>query len=109
MVDPSRHPLPEQARLFRDARAVGGFGGTGMFNLLFAAQAPPVVVLNHAGYDARNEELITAARGSDLHYFWSAPDRDHPRATSTTARSSRPGVRHAGQHREALRALLREL
>lgn len=109
VVDPSRLSLPEQARLFHDARAVGGFGGTGMFNLLFADQAPPVVVLNHAAYDARNEELITAARGSDLHYFWSAPDRDHPAGGFDYRAFQSPWRFDTEQHREPLRALLRDL
>ncbi|KRE98815.1 hypothetical protein ASG88_17410 [Nocardioides sp. Soil777] len=109
VVDPSRHALPEQARLFHDARAVGGFGGTGMFNLVFADQAPPVVVLNHAAYDARNEELITAARGSDLHYLWSAPDRDHPAGGFDYRAFQSPWRFDVEQHGQALRALLRDL
>lgn len=109
VVDPSRLSLPQQARLFHDARVVGGFGGTGMFNLLFAAQGPPVVVLNHAAYDARNEELITAARGSDLHYFWSAPDRAHPDGGFDYRAFQSPWSFDTAQHRDPLRSLLGEL
>lgn len=78
VVEPSRLSLPQQARAFGDAKVVGGFGGTGMFNLIFATQSPTVVFLGHSAYDARNEELITAVRGCDIHYLWSEPDQQQP-------------------------------
>ena len=106
VVEPARHSLPEQARLFRDAAVVAGFGGTGLFNLVFAAQGPPVVVLNHAAYDARNEELITAARGSDLHYLWSAPDRAQPPGGFDYQAFQSPWTFDLPRHRDALRDLL---
>lgn len=78
VVEPSKLSIPQQARLFSDAEVVGGFGGTGMFNLIFATQSPTVVMLGHSAYDARNEELITAVRGCDIHYIWSEPDHHQP-------------------------------
>ncbi|PUA81401.1 glycosyltransferase family 61 protein [Nocardioides currus] len=109
VAEPARHTLPEQARLFSDAAAVAGFGGTGLFNLVFAAQAPPVVVLNHAGYDARNEELITAARGSDLHTFWSEPDHPQPEGGFDYRSFQSSWTFDLEQHGDALRALLARL
>ena len=88
---------------------VAGFGGTGLFNLIFATQQPPVVVLNHAGYDARNEELITAARGSDLQMFWSDPDRAQPAGGFDYRAFQSSWTFDVAQHGEELRALLAAL
>ncbi len=109
VVEPARRSLAEQARLFADAEVVAGFGGTGLFNLIFAAHGPPVVVLNQAAYDARNEELITAARGSDLHYFWSAPDLPQPARGFDYAAFQSPWTFDLAQHRVPLRDLLASL
>lgn len=78
IVHPERLTVAEQAAAFAGASVVAGFGGTGMFNLVHAANRPVVIVLNQESYDARNEDLITGLRGCDLHYFWSAADRSHP-------------------------------
>lgn len=108
IVEPARLSLPEQAQLFRNAEMVAGFGGTGLFNLIFASQQPPVVVLNHAGYDARNEELITAARGSDLHTFWSEPDRPQPRGGFDYRAFQSSWTFDVNGHGAELRALLND-
>lgn len=88
---------------------IAGFGGTGLFNLVFAAQAPPVIVLNHSGYDARNEELITAARGSDVHTFWSDPDRPQPAGGFDYRAFQSSWTFDLDQHGDRLRDLLAEL
>ena len=74
VVFPERLSLAEQAALFDGADVVAGFGGTGLFNLIYASGAPTVIVLNHDAYDVRNEHIIAAALGSDIHYFWSPAD-----------------------------------
>lgn len=109
LAEPARLSLPAQARLFRDADVVAGFGGTGLFNLIFAAQAPPVVVLNHTGYDARNEELITAARGSDLHTFWSEADHPQPVGGFDYKAFQSAWTFDLAQHGDRLRGLLATL
>jgi capsular polysaccharide biosynthesis protein len=78
VVYPERLPLAEQVAVFRDARVVAGFGGSAMFNLMFAKSVETVIVLNHQAYTARNEHLFTTLTGGDVHYFWSRPDVDHP-------------------------------
>ena len=78
VVRPELFTRPEQAALFAEAEVVAGFGGTGLFNLVFSTRAPTVIVLNHDSYDARNEHVITAVLGSDVHYFWSRADISHP-------------------------------
>jgi len=74
VVFPERLSLAGQAALFDGADVVAGFGGTGLFNLIYASGAPTVIVLNHDAYDVRNEHIIAAALGSDIHYFWSPAD-----------------------------------
>lgn len=77
-VHPEEHTLAEQASLFAGARVVAGFGGSGLFNVLFARNLETLIVLNHEAYTARNEYLFAAALGADTHYFWSAADREQP-------------------------------
>jgi capsular polysaccharide biosynthesis protein len=79
---PERHPLPDQARLFREARVVAGFGGSALFNVMHTRRLEALLVLNHSGYFPRNEHLFAAVKGGESHYFWSRPDRwvDDPRS-----------------------------
>lgn len=78
IIEPGAMSIPEQAATFARARVVAGFGGTGMFNLVFARDLEQVIVLSHTAYDARNEHLMTAVLSVDVHYFWGKPDIDHP-------------------------------
>jgi capsular polysaccharide biosynthesis protein len=71
---PEQHPLADQARLFREARVVAGFGGSALFNVMHTRRLEALVVLNHSGYFARNEHLFASIKGGDSHYFWSPPD-----------------------------------
>ena len=74
VLRPERLDLSDQAAAFAGAEVVAGFGGSGLFSLLYAEQQPTLIVLNHEAYDSRNEHLYAAVLGSDAHYFWSAPD-----------------------------------
>lgn len=74
VAHPERHTFAEQAALFADAAVVAGFGGSGMFNMLFSEQLQHVIVLNHEAYHTRNEHLYAAAQGAESHTFWSVPD-----------------------------------
>ncbi|WP_181310470.1 glycosyltransferase family 61 protein [Nocardioides campestrisoli] len=78
VLRPEQLDVAQQAAVFDAATVVAGFGGTGMFNLIFATSRPTVIVLNQESYDARNEDLISGVLGCDLHYFWSAADQSHP-------------------------------
>lgn len=78
IVEPSALAIPAQAATFAQARVVAGFGGTGMFNLVFARDLEQVIVLNHTAYDARNEHLFGAVLGAKVDYFWSEPDLPPP-------------------------------
>lgn len=74
IVHPEQHSLPDQARLFREARVVAGFGGSALFNVMHTRRLEALVVLNNTGYFARNEHLFAAVKGGESHYFWSPPD-----------------------------------
>lgn len=74
VVYPERLSIPEQATLFGNARVVAGFGGSAMFNALFAEHLDKLIVLTHDKYVARNEWLFGAALADELHYFWAEPD-----------------------------------
>lgn len=78
IVYPERHTLAEQVRLFRKAREVAGFGGSGMFNIVYARDLEKLVVLNHEAYLARNEHMFCSLLGAEEHYLWSTPDVVHP-------------------------------
>jgi capsular polysaccharide biosynthesis protein len=78
IVYPEMLDLSVQAAIFRDARVVAGFGGSAMFNVMYARRLETMILLNHEAYTARNEHLYSALLGCDIHYFWSAPDIPHP-------------------------------
>jgi capsular polysaccharide biosynthesis protein len=78
VVSPQFLSLPEQVATFAAARVVAGFGGAGMFNLVYSHAVETVIVLNQWAYEARNEHLFAAVHGAQLHSFWSPPNVDHP-------------------------------
>jgi capsular polysaccharide biosynthesis protein len=78
VVAPATLSVPEQVRTFAGARVIAGFGGAGMFNLVYAPSVETIIVLNQSAYQARNEHLIAAVHGAQLHTFWSRPPRGHP-------------------------------
>ncbi len=78
VVQPAELSLPEQAALFAHAEVIAGFGGSAMFNMVYAERVREVIVLNHSGYVARNEHLFASLHDASSHWFWSDPDIAHP-------------------------------
>ncbi len=78
VVEPGQLTVQEQASMFANARVVAGFGGSGMFNLVYADGVDSVIVLNHTSYIARNEYMFASVLGAESHFFWSEPDDPHP-------------------------------
>jgi capsular polysaccharide biosynthesis protein len=78
IIYPERHPMPEQAAIFANARVVAGFAGSAMFNLMYARKLESTIVLTHDAYHARNEELYAALLGGRIDYFRSHADLEHP-------------------------------
>ena len=88
VVNPEKLTLPEQAAVFAQARVVAGYGGSGMFNLLFADALETVIVLNQSSYWGRSEHLFATALGVESHFFWSVPDEAVPAGSYTAHQSS---------------------
>ena len=107
VLRPETLTIPEQAALFAQARVVAGFGGSGMFNLLYADALEHVLVLNQSEYWGRSEHLFATALGVDSHFFWSVPDGGHP-AGSYPAHQADWEFDFAG-NRELLESLLGSL
>ncbi|WP_195909254.1 DUF563 domain-containing protein [Microlunatus sp. Gsoil 973] len=78
IVYPEDYPLRHQAGMLEHARIVAGFGGSAMFNTLFAENLEQMIVLNQEAYTARNEHLIALALGADIHYLWNVPEIQQP-------------------------------
>ena len=78
VVYPELLDLSQQAGIFAQASVIAGFGGSALFNLMFARRLSTLIVLAHEAYTARNEHLFTTLLGGDVHYFWSEPDIAHP-------------------------------
>lgn len=81
---PEDHPLAEQVALFRAADVVAGFAGSGLFSLAFCPTPKRVVTIGSDSYTARNEFLISAARGHSLVSVQSRPDLPQPDGYWTT-------------------------
>ncbi|QDP98101.1 glycosyltransferase family 61 protein [Microlunatus elymi] len=78
IVRPELHPMAEQVRMFRAATVVAGFGGSGMFNLLFRTEPATVIIIRPRSYTSVNEYLISSVLGNSVHLIDSVPDLDHP-------------------------------
>lgn len=110
IVRPAQYDVPDQARIFRDAEVVAGFGGTGMFNLAFASKAEHVVLLNQDAYDAYNETLFATLLRADLHTFTSSARLSRPTEKGFSYRAFQSDWEFDfARHESALTALLRRL
>ncbi|RHA38882.1 glycosyltransferase family 61 protein [Cellulomonas rhizosphaerae] len=81
VIYPEEHGYAEQRAMFSRARIVAGFGGSGMFNMMFAPSAR-IIIISGDAYTAANEFLFAAANGNELHYFWG----------TSTIRPPKPGA-----------------
>ena len=104
IVQPELLSIPEQAAVFAQARVVAGFGGSGMFNLLYDEALETVIVLNQSAYWGRSEHLFASLLGADTHFFWSDPDDGHPEGSYEAHQS--PWEFDFGRHDEPLTRLL---
>jgi capsular polysaccharide biosynthesis protein len=78
VVRPETLPLPDQVAMFRDAEAIGGFGGSALFTSALCETPKTVFTVAPTAYTARNEHLIAAARGHTIVSAWSEPRLHHP-------------------------------
>jgi capsular polysaccharide biosynthesis protein len=78
VIYPETLDLGVQAGLFANATVIAGFGGSALFNMIYARKLKTLIVLSHEAYTARNEHLFSCLRDITVHYFWSPPDIPHP-------------------------------
>jgi capsular polysaccharide biosynthesis protein len=115
---PERLPISHQVLLFRRAKAIAGFAGSGMFPLMFAAEPKPVLLIRSTGYRASNEYLISSVRGHRLETLTGRPDAaraEGPRRAWPTDRENRDLAARSAFHvdleadREQLEEMLRRM
>lgn len=109
VVYPEDLDLSEQASIFAGATIIAGFGGSAMFNTMFAQKMAAAIVLSHEAYTARNEHLFTSLLGGDVHYFWSPPDIRHPEKGWSQQAFDSDWEFDFGRNREPLEELIRSL
>ena len=109
IVYPEELSLADQAATFAGARVIAGFGGSAMFNMMYAQDLETVILLNHESYTARNEHLYTSVLGADVHYFWSPADLDHPEGDWTDEAFKSAWEFDFARNREALEDVLAKL
>lgn len=108
ILRPEEHSLSRQAELFAGASVIAGFGGSALFNLMFAVRMRLLIVLNHEGYTAHNEHLAASLLGCEEHFFWSRPDIEHPPGGWTDEAFKSPWEFDFARNADDLSALLRD-
>lgn len=89
IIYPEQLDLGIQVGIFSSAKVVAGFGGSALFNVMWARNLQTMIVLNHDSYQHRNEHLYTSVLGGEVHYFWSTADVPQPaRGVSLAATES---------------------
>lgn len=82
---PEELSLGDQVRLVRRAEVIGGFSGSGMFQIAFAARPRHVILVGSESYTASNEYMISSVLGHRLDVVLCRPDV--PRGGRFTAAS----------------------
>ncbi|NLE80155.1 MAG: glycosyltransferase family 61 protein, partial [Rhodococcus sp.] len=109
IIYPEKWSLPQQAQIFGRSRVIAGFGGSGLFNMLFAQRLEAMIILNQDSYYHRNEHLFTALLGPEVHYFWSAADLPQDASGQNLQASESDWDFDMSRHGPELRSLLRRL
>lgn len=74
VVFPEDYSLGDQVEMFRSAKVVAGFAGSGLFNLCFVKDPVHVVSLRSEAYTAFNEHMMAALRGHSMQSIVSRPE-----------------------------------
>ena len=109
IVRPELLSMTAQARLFAEARAVAGYGGSGLFGSIFARRPGVRIVLGSETYNATNEWLIAGVQGGEYHHFYCRPDLPHPKDGWSVEAFHSDFTFDFGRNGSALRKLLRRL
>ena len=81
VIRPERMPLPEQVQTFRRASLIAGFGGSGLFTMMFRPGPVSLIMLRPRSYTSVNEYMIGSVLGNRIYQFDAEPDIDHPDGT----------------------------
>lgn len=106
VIYPEQYSMPEQAHIFAHARVIAGFGGSAMFNAIFADRLEHLIVLNQEAYTARNEHLIAMVLGAKLTYLWNRPEVGHTGGVWSKDAYRSKWSFDFGRHQEALKTVL---
>lgn len=106
IIFPEDHSYRDQKMIFSRAKVIAGFGGSGMFNAMFAPKAR-LILLSGDAYNAENEHLIAAVNGNDLHYFWGRSEVPMPEHRFSLKAFTSPWSFDLRRYRRALRRLVR--
>jgi capsular polysaccharide biosynthesis protein len=66
IVFPEDYTLGEQVQMFRSAEVIGGYAGSGLFQMAFVPRPTHVIMVGAASYRPRNEYLMAAVHGHRL-------------------------------------------
>jgi capsular polysaccharide biosynthesis protein len=86
LVYPEDLTLPDQVAMFRRARVIAGFAGSGLFNACFSPEPTTVIQIGHEAYTANNEYLIASVLGHELVSVVSDIDRTEDEERRTVRR-----------------------
>jgi capsular polysaccharide biosynthesis protein len=78
VIRPELLPMAEQVQTFRRADVVAGFGGSGLFTLMFRCKPATVIIVEPGSYTSVNEYLISSVLGNVQYQIDSEPDVAHP-------------------------------
>jgi len=70
VIRPEELGMAAQVELFAGAEVVAGFGGSGLFNTIYAERPVRQIVIASTTYRARNEWTISATKGGEYHHFF---------------------------------------
>lgn len=85
VVSPETMSFTEQVQMFRNAKIIGGFAGSALFQLAFCDEPKQVFTIGPDSYTARNEHMIAAIRGHDIVSTWCRAELPHPAGSWTKA------------------------
>ncbi len=92
IVFPEDYTLGDQVRLFRGADVIGGFAGSGVFQICFALEPKKVVLVSSEAYSARNEHLYASLLGHEIYSATSVPENPRQFQSPFTFDTAREGV-----------------
>lgn len=76
IVYPEDYRMADQVAMFRHAKVIAGFAGSGLFNVCFASEKKQLIMLHHAAYSATNEYQMASVLGHDIDAVISDVDPD---------------------------------